>query len=105
MGTMVYSDEWRSYHGMAPAHATVAHGRAAWARDDDGDGQREVHCTTCEGAGTNLRMFLRAFRGVHKAYLHEYVATYEAVVNAKRVTPALICRMCWSPPIVHDYWI
>jgi hypothetical protein len=37
---------------------------------------------------------LRAFRGVHKQYLHLYVATYEAMVNAKRITPELICRMC-----------
>jgi hypothetical protein len=37
---------------------------------------------------------LRAFRGVHKQYLHLYVATYEAMVNAKRVTPQLIQRMC-----------
>ncbi len=104
-GTLVYSDEWRSYHGMGPAHATVAHGTGEWARDDDGDGQREVHCNTCEGAGASLRTFLRPFRGVHKTYLHEYVATYEALVNAKRVTSALICRMCWPPPPVREYWI
>jgi hypothetical protein len=38
----------------------------AWARDDNSDGQREVHCNTCEGAGAALRTYLRAFRGVHK---------------------------------------
>ena len=63
------------------------HGVHEWARDDDGDGRREVHCNTCEGAGAALRTYLRAFRGVHKQYLHLYVATYEAMVNTKRVTP------------------
>jgi hypothetical protein len=64
-----------------------------WARDDNGDGQREVHGHTCEGVGAALRTSWRAFRGVHKQYLHLYVATYEAVVNTKRVTPELIQRM------------
>jgi hypothetical protein len=41
------------------------------------------------------------FRGVHKAYLHLYVATYEAMVNTKRVTPALIRRMCFGDPSAH----
>jgi transposase-like protein len=58
-----------------------------WARDDDGDGVREVHCNSCEGAGTGLRTFLRTFRGVHKYYLADYVATYETMANAKRITP------------------
>lgn len=103
--TMVYSDEYRSYHGMNLPHATVNHSQHEWARDDDGDGVREVHCNTCEGTGAGLRSFLRPFRGVHKVYLHLYVATYEALVNAKRVSPTLICRMCWPPKQpLHAYW-
>jgi hypothetical protein len=77
-----------------PAHAPVCHGVHEWARDDDGDGRRGVHCHTCEGAGVALRTCLRSFRGVHKHYLHLYVATYEAMLTAKRVTPHLIPRMC-----------
>jgi transposase len=92
--TWLYTDEWQSYRNSHPSHATVRHGMREWARDDDGDGQREVHCNTCEGAGAALRTYLRAFRGVHKQYLHLYVATYEAMVNTKRVTPTLIQRMC-----------
>jgi transposase len=91
---ILYTDEWQSYRGSHAAHATVCHGVHEWARDDDGDGQREVHCNSCEGAGAALRTSLRAFRGVHKQDLHLYVATYEAMVNAKRVTPELIRRMC-----------
>jgi hypothetical protein len=67
----------------------------------DGDGRREVHCNSCEGAGAALRTSLRAFRGVHKQYLHLYVATYEAMVNAERVTPKLIRRMCIIDPSMH----
>jgi transposase-like protein len=93
-GTRLYTDEWQSDRGSHPAHATVRHGVHAWARDDDGDGRREVHGHTCEGAGAALRTYLRAFRGVHKQYLHLYVATYEAMVNAKRISSDLIRRMC-----------
>jgi transposase len=91
---ILYTDEWQSYRGSHTVHATVCHSVHEWARDDDGDGRREVHCNSCEGAGAALRTYLRAFRGVHKQYLHLYVATYEAMVNTKRVTPKLIRRMC-----------
>jgi hypothetical protein len=94
--TQLYTDEWQSYRGSHPAHVTVCHGVREWARDADGDGQREVHGTTCEGAGAALRTYLRAFRGVHKLYLYLYGATHEAMVNAKRITPELIRRMCLS---------
>ena len=70
-------------------------------RDDDQDGVREVHCNTCEGVGAALRTSLRAFRGVHKQYLHLYVATYEAMANAKRGTSHLIRRMCGYPVTAH----
>ena len=102
--TWLYTDEWQSYRGSHPAHATVRHGVHEWARDADRDGLREVHCNTCEGAGAALRTYLRTFRGVHKQYLHLYVATYEAMVNMKRVTPHLIQRMCIGNLLVHtDY--
>ena len=100
----LYTDEWQSYRGSQPSHATVRHGVHEWARDDDGDGRREVHCNTCEGAGAALRTYLRNFRGVHKQYLHLYVATYEAIVNAQRVTPHLIRWMCMGHAAAHtDY--
>jgi hypothetical protein len=92
--TRFYTDEGQSDRGSHPCHATVSHGVREGARDDDGDGQREVHCHTCEGAGAALRTYLRAFRGVHKQSLHRSVATYEAMLNAKRIIPELIRRMC-----------
>jgi transposase len=99
--TVLYTDEWQGYHGSHTSHASVGHGTHEWARDDDGDGVREVHCNTCEGGGAALRTYLRAFRGVHKRHLHLYVATYEAMVNTKRVTPHLIRRMCVADLSVH----
>jgi transposase len=93
----VYTDEWGGYGSVEEklklAHGSVQHGAKEWARDDDGDGKREVHCNSCEGAGTGLRSYLRAFRGVHKYYLTEYVATYETMRNAKVISPAVVQRM------------
>jgi hypothetical protein len=93
-GTQLYTDAWQSDRGRHLFHATVRHGVHEWARDDDDDGRREVHGNTCEGAGAGLRTYLRAFRGVHQPYLHLSVATYEAMLNTKRVTPMRIRRMC-----------
>jgi len=69
-GTLRYTDEWQSDRGRHPCHAMVVHGVREWARDDAGDGQREVHCPNYEGAGAALRTYVRAFRGVHKPDLH-----------------------------------
>jgi transposase-like protein len=98
------TDEWQGYARvevtLGIAHMTVRHGPSGkgareWARDDDGDGIREVHCNGCEGAGAGLRTFLRMFRGVHKKSLAHYVATYEAMTLAKRINAAVIQRMCF----------
>lgn len=97
------TDEWRSYEPVTRQlhlrHATVKHGRAGsrareWARDDDGDGVREVHVNSCEGAGTGVRNYLREFRGVHKQYLADYIATYEAMSNERCFNSRLLRRMC-----------
>ena len=70
-GSRVNTDEWPGYNGL-PAigrdRATVCHAERGWARDDDGDGVREVHCNcnTQEGLWTGLRNFLRPFRVKNK---------------------------------------
>jgi len=94
--TILYTDEWQSSHGSHPAQAPVRHGIYEWARDDDGDGRREVHGNSSEGAGAALRTYLCAFRGVQKQYLHLYVATSAAMVKTKLVTPTLIQRLMRS---------
>jgi transposase len=93
-GTWLYTDAWQSSRGSHPCHAAVSPGVHEWAREDHGDSPREVQCHTCEGAGAALRTDWRPFRGVHKQYLHLYVATDEALVKANRVTPELIRRLC-----------
>ena len=87
----VYTDEWQGYAGLSDTgshHATVCHkpGERVGARDDDGDGIREVHDNTLEGLGTGLRNFLRPFRGVSKWFLDQYVAMFEWAYNVKTAT-------------------
>jgi hypothetical protein len=85
--TTVNTDEWQGYNHlpeMGRGHATVCHAEGEWARDDDGDGVREVHDNTQEGLWTGLRNFLRPFRGVNKVYLYQYVAMFEWGYNVKR---------------------
>ena len=66
-GGTVSTDEWGGDNKLSEAnrgHATVNHtpGQREWARDDDGDGVREVHDNTLEGLWAALRTFLRPFR-------------------------------------------
>ena len=88
-GATLNTDEWRVYGRvieLGRGHATVNHSAGEWARDDDGDGVREVHCNTMEGTWTGLRNFLRPSRGVSKWHLAGYVAIFEWADHLKRVT-------------------
>jgi transposase len=94
----VNTDEWRGYWWLnrtAHLHPTVNHapGQREWARDDDGDGVREVHVNTLEGLWTGVRNFLRPFRGVSQHYLSQYLAVFEWAHNLKRITANLIPMM------------
>ena len=85
----VNTDEWGGYNGLPGTgrfRSTVCHAEREWARDDDGDGVREVHVNTLEGLWTGMRNFLRTFRGVSKKYLYQYVAMFEWGYNVKRAT-------------------
>jgi transposase len=96
----VNTDDWRGYDRLAETghpRAVVCHTAGEWARDDDGDGVREVHNNTQEGLWTGLRNFLRPFRGVNKKYLYQYVAIFEWGYNIKRVTPEFIRAMLGVP--------
>jgi transposase-like protein len=88
-----HTDEWQGYNQIQRRHTTVSHGRKEWARDDDGDGIREVHVNTIEGLWTTVRNFLRPFRGVHKQYLKDYLAICEHRINRKRISPAFIAGL------------
>lgn len=52
-GTQLYTDENNGYN-----HVIRSHANREYARDDDGDGIREVHCNTVEGMWTDVRNFL-----------------------------------------------
>ena len=94
----VYTDEWQAYNHVSEtgrAHASVCHtpGEREWARDDDGDGIREVHCNTLEGIWTGVRNFLRPFRGVNKQRLGQYVNVFEVGFRFKTVTADVLRAM------------
>jgi len=89
----VYTDEYDSYNGIERTRSSVQHAIKEWARDDDGDGIREVHTNNAEGMWTGLRNFLRPFRGLHKKYLSGYVAVHECRVNLKRISPTFISTL------------
>ena len=97
---MVYTDDWNGYNPLSRngrGHATVNHNRGEFARDDDGDGVREVHCNTLEGIWTGLRNFLRPFRGVNKTYLEQYVIIFEWAYNLKVVTDEFLRVLLGCP--------
>jgi transposase-like protein len=102
-GTMVYTDEWSAYESLPQygrGHASVSHNRWEYARDDDGDGIREVHCNTLEGIWTGLRNFLRPFRGVNKDYLEQYVIIFQWSYNLKQVTNKFL-RVLLGCPVTN----
>jgi hypothetical protein len=92
-GTHVYTDEYESSASIERPHSTVCHSAGEWARDDDGDGVREVHTNTCEGMWAALRTYLRVLCGVHKRYLSGYVALHEFRVNLKVVTECFVAAL------------
>lgn len=98
-----YSDEHVAYVGVQTPereHKTVCHSAKEWARDDDGDGINEVHINTIEGLWTDVRNFLRRFKGVSKYYLYGYIAWFEWIKNHKKIMPKLIqafCRVSTAP--------
>jgi len=71
-------------------------GNREWARDDDGDGVREVHDNTLEGLWAALRTFLRPFRGVSKQYLRQYVAVFQWAHNKVGVAGIIRILFGWT---------
>lgn len=94
-----YTDEHLAYWKLSDLgvhHATVCHSVKEWARDDDGDGIREVHTNTAEGFWTGLRNFLRPFRGISKHHLWHYVGMYQWFHNTKIVSSSFIQAMAFT---------
>jgi transposase len=99
--SQVCTDDWRGYHQAPRQRHWVCHCQGEWARDDDGDGVREVHTNTIEGLWTTLRNFLRPFRGVHKRYLAGYVAICELGINLKQISAQCVARLVSRPSHTH----
>jgi transposase len=93
VNAQLYTDENQSYNHVLRRHSIVCHSQNEWARDDDGDGIREVHVNSTEGLWTDVRNFLRPFKGVHKLYLAGYVAFAEFKRNLKVISPAFISHI------------
>jgi transposase len=94
--TQKCTDEWRGYNLVDRPHHTGYHARNEWARDDDGDGFREVHISTVEGMWAVARNLLRLFRGVHEKFLAGYLAICESHIDLKRITPDFIAALVAS---------
>jgi transposase len=88
-----YTDEWLGYNHIIRQHSTVNHGEYEWARDDDGDGVREVHINTTEGLWTDVRIFLGPFKGINKRFLSGYIAIAEFRRNLKCISPDFIASL------------
>jgi hypothetical protein len=74
---VVNTDDWRGYQRVAETgcrRASVCHAAGEWARDDEGDGGREIHVNTMEGMWAGLRNSPRPFRGVNNNY---FIIMYE----------------------------
>lgn len=88
--TTFFSDDAHHFDALADealdAHYTTAHGENEYARDPDGDGFHQIHSNTIEGIWTELRNFIRPFKGVHKKHLPGYLAIFEWAFNIKSVS-------------------
>jgi transposase len=94
----IHTDEYGVYARL-PAwgyrHRTVCHGRGEYARDEDGDGVREIHVNTMEGTWSLLRSWLRPHRGISQACgtaarLPLYLGFFAVVHSARRRGKALL---------------
>ena len=92
-GARVHTDEYGVYARLEAwgyEHKAVCHGRGEYARDEDGDGFREVHVNTLEGFWSRLRSWLRPHRGVSQEKLPAYLGFFQLVHNARRRGKALL---------------
>ncbi len=91
--TLVYTDEYAIYARLDAwgyRRKAVRHGRGEYARDEDGDGFREVHVNAMEGIRSLLRSWLRPHRGISQAKLPLYLAFFQFVHHARRRGKALL---------------
>jgi hypothetical protein len=79
----------------APCHAPSP---SAAATTVGAHGRGRVGVLLDGQAATAIEWISLTHRGVHTAYLHLFVATYEALLNAKPITVDVIRPMCFGDP-------
>ncbi len=92
-GALIRTDEDGVYARLEEwgyRHKTVCHARGEYARDEDGDGFREVHVNTIEGFWSLLRSWLRPHRGISQEKLPAHLGFFQLVHNARRRGKALL---------------
>jgi transposase len=92
-GAVVDTDEYDIYARLPEwgyTHRTVCHAAGEFARDEDGDGFREVHVNTVEGFWSLLRSWLRPHRGISQEKLPLYLSFFEFVHNVRKRGKALL---------------
>jgi len=101
-GSVVNTDEYDIYSKLTRegyVHHTVCHGHGEFARDDDGDGIREVHVNGIEGFWSLLRSWLRPHRGISQEKLPAYLAFFQFVHNSRVRGKALLPTLIALTPI------
>ena len=96
-GAIINTDEFDIYSHLSEMgyiHRTVCHGIREFARDDDGDGVREVHTNSIEGLWSHMRSWLRPHKGISQENLPLYLAFFQFVYNertrGKSLLPSLM---------------
>jgi transposase len=95
-GALAHTDEDDIYGRLEEwgyGHETVCHARGEDARDDDGDGFREVHVNPAEGLWSLLRSWRRPHRGISQEKLPLYLGFFQLVHNARRRGKALLATL------------
>ena len=106
-GTAIYTDEYAVYSHLSRlgfSHSFVCHSRGEYARDDGGDGVREVHVNTVEGLWSLLRAWLRPHRGISQEKLPSYLALFKFAYNNRArgssLLPLFYVSYCLSSKVI-----
>lgn len=92
----MHTDEWHAYDDLDDCGRTRFSGnpkRREWARDDGGDGVREVHFNRIEGYSLGLRSDLGPFCGLSTWCLDVSLAFYQGLHNHRRDVLGFLRRL------------
>lgn len=95
-GTLINTDEYDIYSRLKDwgyDHKTVCHSDGEYARDEDGDGDYEVHVNTAEGLWSLVRPWLYPHRGIAQNKLPYYLGFFQFVHNARKRGKSLLPQL------------